>query len=52
METRVKKLEIEEERMLKKIEETRRQATNILNMQEESNQRYKEKMEFNYMQDK
>ena len=40
VETRVKKLQMEEERMLKKIEQTRMQADKMQRMHDESNEKY------------
>ena len=39
VEARVKKLQLEEERMLKKIEQTRTQAKKMLKINEENNER-------------
>lgn len=45
VEARVKKLQLEEEKMLKKIEKTRNQAARMMIIHEENNQRYVEKLE-------
>ena len=44
VESRVKKLQIEEQKMMKKIEETRRQAEKIQKIHEENNKKYNDRM--------